>query len=259
MPATIAVLGTLDTKGEEHAFVAEQIRAHGMRTLLIDVGTGSPATVAVDIPRETVAAAGNVDLAAVVAPGDRGAAVAAMSRAAPALLRQLHEAGRIQGVVSLGGGGGTAIATAAMRALPLGVPKLMVSTLASGNTAPYVGASDIVMMPAVVDIAGLNRISRSVLSQAAGAICGMVASRTRHLATQTNDERPIIAASMFGNTTGCVQHAKAICESAGYEVLVFHATAWEAARWNRSSLPGGSRECSTSPRPNGPTSWWEAC
>ncbi len=111
-----------------------------------------------------------------------------------------------------------------MRALPLGVPKLMVSTLASGNTAPYVGASDIVMMPAVVDIAGLNRISRSVLSQAAGAICGMVASRDRHLATKPNDERQIIAASMFGNTTGCVQQAKAICESAGYEVLVFHAT-----------------------------------
>ncbi len=224
MPATIAVLGTLDTKGEEHAFVAEQIRSHGLQALLIDVGTGSPATVAVDIPRETVAAAGNVDLAEVVAQGDRGAAVAAMSRAAPELLRQLHEAGRIQGVVSLGGGGGTAIATAAMRALPLGVPKLMVSTLASGNTAPYVGASDIVMMPAVVDIAGLNRISRSVLSQAAGAICGMVASRDRHLATKPNDERQIIAASMFGNTTGCVQQAKAICESAGYEVLVFHAT-----------------------------------
>lgn len=136
MPATIAVLGTLDTKGEEHAFVADWIRTHGLQTLLIDVGTGSAATVAVDVSREAVASAGGEDLAAIVARADRGEAVAAMSRAAPILLQKLHADGRIQGVISLGGGGGTAIATAAMRALPLGVPKLMVSTLASGNTAP---------------------------------------------------------------------------------------------------------------------------
>jgi uncharacterized protein (UPF0261 family) len=124
-------------------------------------------------------------------------------------------------VISLGGGGGTSIATAAMRAMPIGFPKLMVSTLASGNTAQYLGVKDIMMMPSVVDIAGLNRISREILARAAGAICGMV--ETPPPAT-AQDDKPIIMASMFGNTTPCVQHAKAILEKEGFEVLVFHAT-----------------------------------
>ncbi|MHA3774036.1 Tm-1-like ATP-binding domain-containing protein [Verrucomicrobiota bacterium sgz303538] len=217
--ATIALLGTMDTKGDEHGFVAEQIRKRGHRTLVIDVGTVGAPQIPPDVTREEVANLAGIDLAAIVAKNDRGAAVAAMSQAAPAILSKLQAEGRIDGVISLGGGGGTAIGTAGMRALPLGFPKLMVSTLASGNTAQYVGVKDIVMFPAIVDVAGLNRISRQVLTRAAGAICGMVEA-TPEEAT----DKPIIVASMFGNTTDCVQRAKAICERAGYEVLVFHST-----------------------------------
>jgi uncharacterized protein (UPF0261 family) len=218
--ATIAVLGTLDTKGREHAFVAERIRSHGHDVLLIDVGTGAEPVVAADISRADVAAAGGLDLAAVVARGDRGECVAAMAGAAAALVGRLVEEGRIQGLISLGGGGGTAIATAALRPLPIGFPKLVVSTLASGNTAPYVGTSDIVMMPAVVDVQGLNRISRTILARAAGAICGMVEADV----APGCDDKPLVVASMFGNTTGCLEAAVPLVEAAGYEVLVFHAT-----------------------------------
>ncbi len=217
--ATIAVLGTLDTKGREHAFVAERIRARGHATLLIDVGTGGEPTVTPDISRFEVVEAGGLDLEPLVARGDRGECVSAMAKAAPKLLSRLVAEFRIDGVISLGGGGGTAIASAAMRALPIGFPKLIVSTLASGNTAPYVGTSDIVMMPAVVDVQGLNRISRTIFSRAAGAICGMV-----EVDVATDEDRPLIVASMFGNTTKCIEAAIPLLEAAGYEVLVFHAT-----------------------------------
>jgi uncharacterized protein (UPF0261 family) len=216
---TIALLGTMDTKGHEHAFVAEQIRARGHQTLIIDLGTDAEPQIKPDIDRHEAAAAAGVELAPILARHDRGEAVAAMSKVAPAILSKLQQEGRIDGVISLGGGGGTAIATAGMRALPLGFPKLMVSTLASGNTAQYLGVKDIVMMPSIVDVAGLNRISRGVLSRAAGAICGMVEAPP-----PAAQDRPVIVASMFGNTTDCVQHAKGILEDAGFEVLVFHAT-----------------------------------
>jgi uncharacterized protein (UPF0261 family) len=188
--------------------------------VLIDVGTGAEPVVAADIARAEVAAAGGIDLAALVARGDRGECVAAMAGAAAALVGRLVAEGRIQGVIALGGGGGTAIASAALRPLPIGFPKLVVSTLASGNTAPYVGTSDIVMMPAVVDVQGLNRISRTILARAAGAICGMVEA---DVATAAAD-KPLVVASMFGNTTGCIEAAVPLLEAAGYEVLVFHAT-----------------------------------
>lgn len=217
--ATIAVLGTLDTKGREHAFVAERIRSRGHQVLLIDVGTGGDPVIAADLSRADVANAGGIDLASLMARGDRGECVTAMAKAAPELLGRLVREGRIDGVISLGGGGGTAIASAAMRALPIGFPKLIVSTLASGNTAPYVGTSDIVMMPAVVDVQGLNRISRTILARAAGAICGMVEAEVA-----SDDDRPLIVASMFGNTTKCIEAALPLLEKAGYEVLVFHAT-----------------------------------
>ena len=222
---TIALLGTMDTKGVEHGFVAGQIRARGHRTLVIDLGTDGPPQITPDISRHEASALAGIDLAALVAKHDRGEAVAAMSQVAPAILTKLQAEGRIDGVISLGGGGGTAIATAGMRALPLGFPKLMVSTLASGNTAHYVGVKDIVMMPSIVDVAGLNRISRMILTRAAGAICGMVETADQERAqARPSEDKPIIVASMFGNTTDCVQHAKAILEAAGYEVLVFHAT-----------------------------------
>ncbi len=217
--ATIALLGTMDTKGEEHAFVAEQIRKRGHQTLIIDVGTIGEPQVLPDITRTEVARLAGVDLTVVAARQDRGEAVAAMSAAAPAMLSKLQAEGRIDGVISLGGGGGTAIGTAGMRALPLGFPKLMVSTLASGNTAQYVGVKDIVMFPSIVDVAGLNRISRQILTRAAGAICGMVEAQV-----PPASDKPVIVASMFGNTTECVQAAREILEHAGFEVLVFHST-----------------------------------
>lgn len=216
---TIAVLGTLDTKGEEHQFIADQILQRSHQVLVIDAGTLEPPRFKPDIPRDEVAAAAGVDLGALVARRDRGEAVAAMSKGAPIILSKLVANRRIDGVISLGGGGGTAIATAAMRALPIGFPKVMVSTLASGNTAQYVGVKDIVMVPAIVDVSGINRISRQILTRAAGAICGMVEAKV-----PPGQEKPIIVASMFGNTTACVQHAQKILEKAGYEVLVFHAT-----------------------------------
>ena len=217
--ATIAVLGTLDSKGEEHAFVAGLIAARGHKALLIDVGTGGPATVPPDITREQVAAAAGIDLAALLARKDRGECVVAMTKAAPALVAKLAAEGRIHGIISLGGGGGTAIGTAAMRALPLGFPKLMVSTLAAGNVAPYLGTKDITMMPSIADVAGLNRLSRVIFTRAAGAICGMVESEP-----VIDSARPLVVASMFGNTTACVTEAKKVLEAAGYEVLVFAAT-----------------------------------
>jgi uncharacterized protein (UPF0261 family) len=217
--STIAVLGTLDSKGEEHAYVAELIRARGHQTLLIDVGSGGPPSVVPDISRDEVAAAAHIELNDILQRKDRGECVATMSKAAPVLLARLHAEGRIQGVISLGGGGGTAIATSAMRSLPLGFPKLMVSTLAAGNTEPYISTKDIVMMPSIVDVAGLNRISRMIYSRAAGAICGMVEA----VISEGND-RPLIVASMFGNTTACVTEAKRILENAGFEVLVFAAS-----------------------------------
>jgi uncharacterized protein (UPF0261 family) len=217
--ATIAVLGTLDSKGDEHAFVADRIRARGHEVILIDVGSGGDPTVRPDITRREVAAAADLDLTEAYQRKDRGECVAAMCKAAPLLLAKLVADGRIQGVVSLGGGGGTAIATAAMRALPLGFPKLMVSTLASGNTAPYLGTKDIVMMPSIADVAGLNRLSLTIFAQAAGAICGMVEAES-----SADSARPLVVASMFGNTTACVTEAKRILEEAGYEVLVFAAT-----------------------------------
>lgn len=216
----IAVIGTLDSKGAEHAYVADCLREFGHEPFLIDLGTGGPATVEADITRGEVAAAGGLDLAAVIATGDRGACVTAMSEAAPVLLAKLAAEGRIDGVIALGGGGGTALGTAAMRALPVGLPKLMVSTLASGNTAHYVGSKDIVMFPSIVDVSGLNRISRTLFRQAAAAIAGMVDAGAASVA----EDRPLIAASMFGNTTTCVDLARAVMEKAGYEVLVFHAT-----------------------------------
>jgi uncharacterized protein (UPF0261 family) len=216
----IAVLGTMDTKADEVGYLAAEVRRLGHEPLLVDVGTGGPPGIVPAISREELAAAAGIDLVPLLARQDRGECVAAMAAAAAVLLPRLAQEARIGGIVALGGGGGTAIGTAAMRALPIGFPKLMISTLATGNTAAYVGGRDIVMFPSIVDFSGLNRISRLLLSRAAGAICGMVVGRP---AAETLD-RPVIVASMFGNTTACVGAARAILERAGYEVLVFHAT-----------------------------------
>jgi uncharacterized protein (UPF0261 family) len=217
---TVALIGTFDTKGEEFSFLRERIESAGLRALMIDVGVlGSPPFQA-DISQAEVAAAANENLAALKTERDRGRSVAAMAVGAKAIVGRLFEQGAIHGVASLGGSAGTAIATAAMRGLPYGFPKLMVSTLASGDIKPYVGTTDICMMPSVLDIAGLNHVSRRIISNAAGAICGMVGLEPACVV----DEKPAIAATMFGVTTPCVTAARHSLEERGYEVLVFHAT-----------------------------------
>ena len=226
MNSTIAILGTFDTKGAEHAFIAEHLKTQGFATLLIDVGSLADPAIVPDVSRtEVLAALDDPETDAILARQDRGECVTLMGRAAAVIVARLESENQIHGIISLGGGGGTAIATTAMRALPLGFPKLMVSTLASGQTAHYVGTSDITMMPAIVDVSGINRVSRLIFSNAAGAIAGMVNSATRRQSTSAPlDEKPLIVASMFGNTTECVTEAKRFMEAAGYEVLVFAAT-----------------------------------
>jgi len=215
----VAILGTLDSKGAEFAFLKKQIEAEGVSTLVIDAGVLGPPHFAPDISAAEVAAAAGVDLARLVAEKDRGRAVAAMSKGAAAVVKRLYDEGRIHGVVSMGGGGGTSIGTAAMQILPVGVPKLMISTLASGDISAYVGVKDITMMPSIVDIAGINRLSSRILTNAAGAIAGMVKARP----PAGLEDRPLIAATMFGVTTPCITMAREVLEAAGYEVLVFHA------------------------------------
>lgn len=219
--ATVVLLGTLDTKGSEYEFVRERVQGAGCDVLLVDVGTmGS--RVGADISADEVAAAGGADRAALAAAGDRGPAVAAMSAGATAVVRRLHEEGRLDGILGLGGSGGSSLVSAAMRALPIGVPKLLVSTMASGDTRPYVGTSDIAMLYSVVDIAGINGISERILANAAAAIAGM--ARAAAGFTPTAGSRPLIGATMFGVTTPCVTVAREVLEERGYEVLVFHAT-----------------------------------
>ena len=219
MAKTVALLGALDTKGTEYGFVKQCIESRGHRTLLIDVGVLGPPGVPPDVPRREVAAAAGVDFDELVARQDRGEAVAAMARGAEALVPKLYAEGRFDGIMALGGGGGTSVACAAMRTLPLGVPKVMVSTVAGTDVSGYVGVKDIVMIPSIVDVSGINRISREIFARAAGAVCGMLETEV-----PPGDDKPLVAASMFGNTTACVEAAKAIVEAAGYEVLVFHAT-----------------------------------
>ena len=211
---TVVLLGTLDTKGIEYAFLRDRLREHGVEVLLVDAGVHEP-TIEPDVGREELVA----DVAQLAAAGDRGAAVTAMAEGAERVVTQLHADGRLDGILALGGSGGTSIATHAMRALPVGVPKLMVSTVASGDTRPYVGAVDVTMMYSVVDIAGVNRVSARIMANAAGAIAGMVGAKVPQLT-----EKPLIGASMFGVTTPCVTRARERLEEHGYEVLVFHAT-----------------------------------
>ena len=218
--SAVVVIGTLDTKGGELAYARERLRGAGVETILVDVGVlGEPATPG-DISRREVASAAGADLDQLVARGDRGQAVDTMAQGATAVVQRLYTEGRLAGVLALGGSAGASIATAAMRSLPVGVPKLIVSTVVCGDTRPYVGASDITMMYPVVDIAGLNKISTRIIANAAGAIGGMLAAAP----VIDRETRPLVAATMFGVTTPCVTHAQARLDELGYEVMVFHAT-----------------------------------
>ena len=175
--ATVVLVGTLDTKGAENEFVRDRLRAAGVDVLVVDTGVLEPPGFPPDITRQEVAAAAGADFDALVAARDRGAAITAMAEGAEVVIRRLYEEGRLDGALALGGTGGTSIATRAFRPLPLGVPKIVVSTAASGNTADYIRETDLVLMPSVTDIAGLNRISTRILANAAAAVAGMVTAR----------------------------------------------------------------------------------
>ena len=219
MAKTILLIGTLDTKGPEYAYVRDLIRERGHRVLVLDAGALGEPTFTPDIPAVRVAEAGGEPLAELRARGDRGHALEIMGIGARTLARELAADGAIDAVLCMGGSGGTSIGATAMQALPVGMPKLIVSTMASGNVAPYVDVKDITMMYSVVDVSGLNRVSRRVFANAAGAICGMAEAVVPKVA-----ERPVIAATMFGVTTPCVDRLRGRFEDRGYEVLVFHAT-----------------------------------
>jgi uncharacterized protein (UPF0261 family) len=212
---TVVLLGTLDTKGVEYAFLRDRLLEHGVDVLVVDVGVYEPVGLEPDIARDEVAP----NVAALAAAADRGAAVTAMAEGAEAVVRRLHAEGRLDAILALGGSGGSSIGSRAMRALPVGVPKLMVSTVASGDTRPNVGAVDVTMMYSVVDIAGVNSVSARIMANAAAAIAGMAGARVPSL-----EAKPLIGATMFGVTTPCVTRARERLEELGYEVLVFHAT-----------------------------------
>jgi uncharacterized protein (UPF0261 family) len=218
--ATVVLLGTLDTKGDEYAFLRSLLDGHGVETILVDAGVlGEPRT-APDVTREDVARAAGADVSALADAGDRGVAVETMALGAAEIVRRLHEEDRLDGILALGGSGGTAVAAEAMRALPVGVPKLIVSTMASGDTRPYVGAVDVTMTYSVVDIAGINAVSSRILANAAAAMAGMVNAEPPPI----ESGKPLVGATMFGVTTPCVTAARERLEELGYEVLVFHAT-----------------------------------
>jgi uncharacterized protein (UPF0261 family) len=220
MAKTVVLVGALDTKGAEFAFVKELIEGRGLQTLTVDFGTMDPPGYTPDIPREAVAQAGGGDLAYFSSGEHKDEAMQTMASGLAVVARKLYDEGRLDGILGMGGSAGTSIATAAMRTLPVGVPKVMVSTLAGGDVSQYAGTRDITFMPSVVDVAGINRISRVIYANAAGAIAGMVQVEQ----PPAVEEKPLITASMFGNTTKCVNHARELLEKEGYEVLVFHAT-----------------------------------
>jgi len=216
---TIAIVGTLDTKHKEFAFIEDLIESYGFETLMIHSGVFESGIDA-DISNEMIANAVGEDITSIAEERDRSKGTAVLSDGLSVLLPKLYDEGEFEGVISLGGSGGTAIATAGMRELPIGVPKVMVSTMASGDVSQYVGTSDIMMIPSIVDVAGLNDISKHIFTNAVNAICGMV----EHDYMTDTGQKPLIAASMFGLTTPAITKATEILEDQGYEVIVFHAT-----------------------------------
>ena len=220
MAKTVAIVGALDTKGAEFAFVRDIVRRRGLSALVVDFGVMGAPAIPPDVDRAEVARAGGGDLDRLSSGEHKDEAMQTMAKGLAVVVRGLYEGGQIDGIIGMGGSGGTSIATSAMRTLPVGFPKVMVSTLGGGDVSAFAGAKDIVFVPSIVDVAGFNRISRRIYANAAGAICGMVETEVAAAA----EDRPLVVASMFGNTTTAVDHARGILEGAGYEVLVFHAT-----------------------------------
>jgi len=219
---TIAVAGTFDTKGKEFLYVKELIEELGLKTYMINTGVFD-SEIEVDVSNKEIAKEAGYDIDDIVSRRDRAMATEALSKGMELLIPRLYAEGKFDGIISFGGSGGTSLVTPAMRALPIGVPKMMVSTMASGNVSQYVGTSDIIMMPSIVDVAGLNKISKTIFKNAVLAIAGMVGMADK-IKEVEEDEKPLIAATMFGVTTPCVDFAKEYLEERGYELLVFHAT-----------------------------------
>jgi uncharacterized protein (UPF0261 family) len=222
--ASIVVVAALDTKGDEARLVRDYITARGHRAVVVDTGVMGEPRFPPEVSASDVAVAGGTTLGALRQQADRGAAITAMAQGAAIVVARLRGEGRLDGIAGLGGTAGTAVGSAAMRVLPVGVPKVLLSTVVSGNVAPYVGTKDLTMSNSVVDVAGINRISRAVLTNTAGAICGAVEAAVALASQPVGEEKPLLAASMFGNTTQLVDTARGIFEQQGYEVLVFHAT-----------------------------------
>lgn len=221
MKKRVLVLGTFDSKGHEFAFLISELERRDVEIVTMDTGVFNPVGgFAIDIPAHTVAERGGTSLELLRRQGDRGAAMRVMCDGARALALDLYRGGKIDGVISMGGGGGTSIATTAMQALPIGFPKVCITTLASGETSEYVGTKDIVLFPAIVDISGINKFSRVIISRAAGAVCGMMALEP----TAGENDRPVIFLSMFGNSTEGVEKCADRLRAAGYEPMIFHAT-----------------------------------
>jgi uncharacterized protein (UPF0261 family) len=217
---TVVTPGALDTKGADYEFLVRSIRSHGVNALTVDFGVlGDPPFIP-DVTNAEVARAGGVELSALRQSKDKTLAMRAMADGLSRILSRLYEEGRLDGVCGMGGSGGTTILSAGVRGLPIGIPKLLISTVAAGDVSAYVGSTDMTLMHSVVDVAGLNRISREIYTNAAAAIAGMVQAKR----PESAGDRPLVAASMFGNTTACIDRARASLDDAGWEVLVFHAT-----------------------------------
>ncbi len=217
---SVVIVGTLDTKGEEIAFAREVLQGQGLDVHVVDTGVMDDPAFEPDTTAAEVAEAADTTLDHLRDDADRGEAMDAMGRGAAVVAQRLHDDGALDGVLGLGGSGNTSIATTAMRALPYGVPKLMVSTMASGDVRPYVESRDVMMMYSVADIEGLNQLSRRIISNAALAMVGMVANEP----DVDVPEKPTVGVTMFGVTTPCVKRAREYLEDNGYEVIVFHAT-----------------------------------
>lgn len=216
---TIALAGTFDTKGTENLYIKELIESLGMNVLTIHTGVFEPSFLP-DISNQEVASVAGVTIEELVEKKDRAYATKILSEGMKTLLPKLYQEGKFDGILAFGGSGGTSLITPGMQQLPIGVPKVMVSTLASGDTSPYVGTSDIVMIPSIVDVSGLNVISTKIFANAVSAIVGML----QFSQPEFEEEKPLIGATMFGVTTPAVTTAREYLEKQGYEVLVFHAT-----------------------------------
>jgi len=220
MKKKVVIVGSLDTKGKEYAFIKELIEKQNIETLVVDFGVQGKPAFKPDITRSKIAKAGGGDLSYLSSGDHKDEAMKVMATGLAVVVRKLYDQGKLDGIIGMGGTGGTSIITAAMRTLPVGVPKVMVSTVGGGDVSAYAGTKDITFIPSIVDVAGINRISRAIYANAAGAIAGMVKVKR----PKAVDEKPLVVASMFGNTTKSVDHARGILEKKGFEVLVFHAT-----------------------------------